>query len=107
MNKTQVKFYKDALKLYRKKGSPQQDFDNLFKLIFAELASTTPEQLSLDHTILMEEAQLHYAEKEDFKKAELLKISRESAFKVFQAREEHLALLKKIQNEKDDESKTD
>ena len=104
MNKVQVKFYKDALKLYRKKGNPQQDFDNLFKLIFAELSAITPEQLSLDHTVLMEEAEIHYAEKEDFKKAELLKNARESAFKVFEAREEHLKLLKKIQKEHNDES---
>ena len=108
MNNTQAKFYLDVLRVYKEKDVPFDMVEKIYNVIFIELSMTGPDELSLEHTELMENAQLHFAELEEFKKADVLKKTRETAFEIFKAREEHLDILKNIlKKQKEDDEQAD
>ena len=108
MNATQAKFYLDVIRVYREKEVPVEMLDKMFDIIFIELSLVDADELSLEHAKLMEETEIHYAGKEQFKKADVLKKSREAAFKVFEARDLYLKKLKDIQKKnKQDDTETD
>jgi hypothetical protein len=107
MNATQAKFYLKALKVIAEKAPSLDELYKWYDMIFIELSLVNPDELSLEHTELMEKSQLFFADREEFKKAEVLKTAREAAFKVFEAREAHLIKLQELLNKKQDDEKTD
>jgi hypothetical protein len=107
MNTTQARFYLDAIRVFTEKNMPLYYMINWYNMIFIELSQVVANELSLEHTQLMESAELFYAGQLDFKRAGLLKSTRETAFKVFEARDLHLKQLKELLNKKrnNDDSK--
>tara|TARA_R110000765_G_scaffold306554_1_gene400438 strand:- start:213 stop:533 length:321 start_codon:yes stop_codon:yes gene_type:complete len=104
MNALQATFYLDVIRVYREKGVPEEMIDKVFDLIFIELSLVDPDDLELEHTNLMEVSQLHYADIENFRKADLIKKTREMALEIFKARDAHLKTLKEIKNKQDEEN---
>ena len=106
MKKQQIEFYNQAIDLYTEKSLPDTYFKKLFELIFAELADIDPNVLSIDHVVLMERTKKYFVEKEDFKKAQLIKELMAAADDIFEARAKHINLLKDIKNKGDDNEQT-
>jgi hypothetical protein len=109
MNVTQAQFYLDVIRVYNEKGVPEERIDKLFNVIFIELSLVDADDLSREHTQLMDKAQLHFASIEDFKRADLIKKTKEIAFQIFKARDEHLKFLQekldeKLKKKKDDDN---
>ena len=96
MNSSRAEFYIKVISVYKEKEVPQDKVEDLYNIIFIELSMTKPENLSAEHVCLMEDSQKHFVEIEDFKRANFMKESRESAFKIFEARQKVIDMHKKI-----------
>ena len=103
MDKKQIEFYKNTINKYKENVGKfsHSEIESLYNVVFAEIAVVKPDNLSLEHTELMEKCQDFFADNEDFDKAALLKRAREGAFKIFEARQDYLNKLKR--NEKPDD----
>jgi len=107
MNEIQSTFYLKVINLYEEKDMPLSVFVGLYEILFTELSLVGSDEVSLDHTMLMEKCMLFYAEQQDFERAGLLKRFIESSLEVFRARDEHLKKLKELLNKKRDDEETD
>jgi hypothetical protein len=106
MEASRAQFYIKAINVYKEKEVPQDKLEDLYNIIFIELSMTDSENISLEHVCLMEESQKHFVEIEDFKRANFMKESKESAFKIFEARQKVIDMHKKINDmSKDNENK--
>ena len=95
MNTERANFYLKSIAIYRDNQLPEDQIESLFNLIFVELSMTSPDELSIQHVCLMEDSEKHFAEQEDYKRANFMKESRESAFQIFEGRQKVLDTLDK------------
>ncbi len=107
MKVSMAEFYLKVLQVYDDKQVPGKVMRQALNMVFRELSQTNPEDLSKEHSILMENVIPRFAEHEEFEKAALIKEAHAATLKVFEARDEHLKKLRELEKENKDDTETD
>ncbi len=103
-----AEFYLKVLQVYDDKQVPGKIMRQALDMIFRELSQVDPDELSKEHTILMEEVIPRYSEQEEFEKAALISEAQKGSLKILEARDNHLKKLKELDTKlKKDDTKTD
>lgn len=101
MTEGQARFYIKVIKLYIEKSIPENHMNKMVDLSYIELSLVESEDLSMIHVELMETLENVFVKDEDFLRAGMMRDRRNSAFKIFEARDFYLKTLKYIQEDQD------